>query len=84
MRWLTVVIAVVRRPSLWGTAARQTVRLAPAGWWRQAPFLPVPGDEYLRFRMQTQYGDPEHRPDPGDVVDYLAWCRRWDRTVSAK
>lgn len=82
--WAAVVGAVARRPGLWPTAARQVVRMTPAGWWRRAPFLPVPRGDYLRFRMVTQYGDPRRRPEPADVLDYLAWCRRWDRTVGAR
>jgi hypothetical protein len=29
--------------------------------------------------METQNGDSEHAPDPGDVLNYLSWCRAWDR-----
>ena len=53
-------------------------RTAAPGWYRRPPFLPVPSGEYLRFRLVTQYGDADHRPEPADVVNYLAWCRRWD------
>jgi len=74
---LAVVGAVVRRPGLWPTAARQAVRLVPARWWARPPFLPVPDRRYLRFRMVTQYGaDGEVRAEPRDVLSYLAWCRR--------
>jgi hypothetical protein len=75
---LRAVVAVVRRPRLWGTAARQVWRLARPGWWRQSPFLPLPDRAYLRFRLETQYGDPEHRAEPDDVLAYLDWCRRQD------
>lgn len=75
--FVPVVLAVVRRPSLWATAIRQAWRLRRPGWWRRTPFLPVPDAEYLRFRMLTQYGDPAAVPDPHDVVIYLDWCRRW-------
>lgn len=68
-------IAIVRRPRLWPTAIRQMRRLAPPGWWRRRPFLPVPSGEYLAFRLQTQYGDADHPWDPDDVVGYLEWCR---------
>ena len=78
---IRVAVAVVRRPSLWVTAARQARRTATAGWWRRAPFLPVPSGDYLRFRMVTQYGDADRQPDPDDVVAYLAWCRDWDRSL---
>ena len=58
------VVAVVVRPSLWSTAVRQVFVQAPDGWWRRAPFVPVPDRAYLRFRLQTMYGDPDHAPEP--------------------
>ena len=72
-------VAVARHPSLWPVALRQLRRLAAPGWWRRPPFLPVPPREYVGFRALTQYGDPSHRPEPGDVLNYLEWCRQWDR-----
>ena len=73
------LMAVVVRPRLWGVAAVQAWRLATPGWWRRWPPLPLPGPEYLAFRLQTAYGDPEATPSPGDVVAYLDWCRRFRR-----
>ena len=70
------VLAVVVRPRLWATAVRQGLRLAKPGWWRRAPFLPRPDREYMRFRLETQYGDPDHRVESRDLVTYLGWCRR--------
>jgi hypothetical protein len=78
-RRVAVPWAVARRPDLWGTALRQARRTAPSGWWRQRPFLPVPSGEYLRFRLQTQYGDADATPEPSDDIAYLEWCRAWDR-----
>jgi hypothetical protein len=77
-----VIAAVVRRPRLWSTALRQWVRLTPRGWWHRRPFLPVPDRHYLGFRMQTQYGDPRHRPATTDVISYLTWCREWQDVTS--
>lgn len=74
-------MAVLRHPGLWLTAVRQAYLLAPGGWWKRRPFLPVPDREYLRFRMVTAYGMPDRDPDPDDVVTYLRWCRGW-RTVA--
>ena len=68
-------MAVVVRPGLWGIAAVQVFRLAQSGWWRHAPFLPLPDRDYLRFRLETQYGDPDHSIEPADIVAYLRWCR---------
>ena len=75
--WLArAALALVRHPGLWSTAVTQLVRLAPRGWWRRRPFLPLPDPAYLQFRLQTQYGD-DRPPEPGDVVTYLHWCRAW-------
>jgi len=54
--------------------------MLPRGWWRRPPYLPRPSKEYLGFRMLTQYGDAAHAPEPADVVNYLRWCRDWERT----
>lgn len=81
--WLKVVAAVATRPHLWSTAVIQLFRLSPTGWWRRPPFLPVPPADYTEFRLVTQYGGSHRgsRPDATahDVVEYLRWCRRWNR-----
>lgn len=78
---IRAALNLVRHPSLWTTAARQARRTAAPGWWKRPPFLPVPSGEYLEFRLVTQYGDTAHRPEPADVVNYLRWCREWDRAA---
>jgi hypothetical protein len=66
---------LVRRPDLWVTCLVQVTRLAVPGWWRRWPPVPSPDPDYLRFRIQTQYGDSEREPDPSDLVAYLNWCK---------
>lgn len=73
--WRGVVAAVARRPRLWPAALRQGRRLAPRRWWARPPFLPTPDREWLRFRAETQYGDPDRAPEPDDVVTWLEWSR---------
>lgn len=78
--WLRIVLSLIRRPVLWPTALRQARRLAPTRWWEKRPFLPVPPDDYLRFRAVTQHGGNPLDGTAGtmtadDVVDYLRWCR---------
>ena len=68
-------LAVAVRPTLWGIAIVQLFRLARPGWWRRPPFIPRPDRDYLRFRLETQYGDPDHRIESADIVAYLRWCR---------
>lgn len=70
--------AVVSHPALWPVAVRQVRRLAPTGWWRRPPFLPLPDRRYLGFRLETMYGDADQRPEPGDVLTWLRWCREFD------
>ena len=77
--WLRTAVAIARRPSLWGVTVRQAHRLARRGWWRRPPFLPIPGGDYMAFRSETQYGAARRPPVPGDVLNYLAWCRQMSK-----
>ncbi len=70
-----VLGAIVVRPRLWATALRQARVLAAPGSVR-------PSADYFAFRMTTQYGDPDHEPEPTDVVSYLRWCRQWRSLTS--
>lgn len=74
-----VAATLLQHPSLWPSALRQARLLVPTRWWTRRPFLPLPSKEYLEFRIVTQYGDPSHRPEAQDVLDYLRWCRDWQR-----
>lgn len=75
---LAIVMSVAIRPALWPSGLRALRRMAPPGWWRRRPFLPLPADDYLAFRLQTQYGgDGTNAPAPRDVLEYLRWLRRW-------
>ncbi|HZP29416.1 MAG TPA: hypothetical protein VFC99_10725 [Acidimicrobiia bacterium] len=60
---------MLAHPELWPTALRQAARLAPAGWWRRPPFLPLPDREYLRFRLETQYGSPTPAAGAASVTE---------------
>lgn len=73
--WGGVLVAVVGRPRLWAVAVREVALHAPRGWWRRWPPLPTPAADWLAFRMETAYGDPARRPEAGDVVVWLEWCR---------
>jgi hypothetical protein len=53
---------------------RSMLAMAPPGWWRRRPYLPVPDDRYWRFRLETSNGgDGTIPPSPSEVVDVLAW-----------
>lgn len=71
--WLRVFFALAVRPRLWWIAVTQAARIARGSWWRRAPFLPLPDADYLRFRLETAYGEVI-APRPADFVGYLEWC----------
>jgi hypothetical protein len=73
-----VLRVVLTHPSLCWTATGTVLRLARRGWWHRAPFLPLPGEAYWRFRLVTAYGGDGERErlTSADVVDYLRWCKK--------
>ena len=46
------------------------------GWYRRMPFLPLPPPSYLRWRMETAFGDPNARPSDDAMERYLVWTAR--------
>jgi hypothetical protein len=72
---VALVTAVLTRPDLWWTALGALRRLAPPGWWRSSPRLPLPDRRLWVFRMVTAYGSPDADPEPTDMISYLEWCR---------
>ena len=74
-----VLLSILARPQLWGTAIGSAVSLAPKGWWRTKPFLPIPDEEWMRFRLETAYGGDGTGPiDPKDLVTWLKWRKSFD------
>ncbi len=73
-----VLRAVAPHPGLWWASAGAMRRMARRGWWHRAPFLPLPGDAYWRFRLVTAYGGDGETAEltSGDVMAYLRWCQR--------
>jgi hypothetical protein len=44
-------------------------------WWAQAPYLPLPDQTYLRWRMYTAYADENAVPPVDDVIRFARWRR---------
>lgn len=51
-------------------------RFRRTDWYRRFPFLPLPPQEYVRWRMYTAYGDANALPSVEDVVRYARWAAR--------
>tara|TARA_B100001971_G_scaffold41028_1_gene36058 strand:+ start:2182 stop:2493 length:312 start_codon:yes stop_codon:yes gene_type:complete len=45
-------------------------------WYRRPPFLPLPPASYMKWRMETAYGDPEAVPTDDELERYLVWTAR--------
>lgn len=77
--WAALTMALVGRALLSPRLAMDLVRTAWAfrrrSWWRVAPFLPVPDQTYLRWRMYTAYGNDHAVPPAEDVIRFARWRR---------
>jgi hypothetical protein len=45
------------------------------GWLGRFPFLPLPDQQYLRWRMYTAYADERAVPPVEDVIGFAQWRR---------
>jgi hypothetical protein len=78
----TVILAVAIRPDLWGTALSSVLSLAPSGWWRSKPFLPIPDPDWMHFRLETAYGGDGTGPiEAKDLVTFLEWQKSFKKTA---
>ncbi len=69
--------ALAMRPDLWRTALRLARTHAPNDWWKQKPYLPIPDDSWMKFRLETAFADEAGRPEPEQFVEYLEWAKSW-------
>jgi hypothetical protein len=58
--------------------------IIPRGWWKQRPFLPLPPRLFIKFRLDTAYGEVAHgwsRPSwrviASDTKRFLLWRRKY-------
>lgn len=45
------------------------------GWWRRAPFLPLPDPAHMAWRRGTAYGT-DRPTERRDLLAYLLWADR--------
>lgn len=80
MSW-SLLLAVGRRPELWGEGLRALFAFASRKWWKRPPFLPRPDEPYVSWRSATAYGSADNAMDPADLVAYLQWRRQQHRPM---
>ena len=71
--YLSMLGLAVRRPRAIPHLLRAAWAFRATRWYRRLPFLPLPPESYMRWRLETAYGDPEHRPNDDELMRYLAW-----------
>jgi hypothetical protein len=74
-------LTILRRPWLWAEGMRTLVAVAPPGWWRRAPYLPIPDVAYADWRLATAHGDSEMPLHPDELIRYLEWRKRQHRPM---
>jgi hypothetical protein len=53
-------------------------------WYRRVPFLPLPPRSYVRWRMETAYGDPDTVPSAEDFERYVVWASGMRRLMATR
>lgn len=79
--YLTMVGLALRHPRALPQLLGAAWAFRARGWYRRFPFVPLPPRTYLRWRLETAYGDPEHRPSDGELLRYLAWTSTMRRDM---
>ena len=67
------LLIALRRPLLWPALLSAAWAFRPKGWYRKPPFLPLPSKAYMRWRLETAYGDPETVPPADETVRFITW-----------
>jgi hypothetical protein len=77
--WTVLTLRLAARAAVRPRLAVDLVRTAWAfrrrGWYRRPPFLPLPDQTYLEWRMYTAYADERAVPPAEDVVRFARWRR---------
>lgn len=82
--YLSMAGLAFRRPRIIPLLLRSAWTFRARDWYRRPPFLPLPPASYLRWRLDTAYGDPDHVPTDDEVERYLAWSRDMRRGMSRR
>lgn len=82
--YLDFASLAIRRPWTLPHLVRAAWAFRARNWHRRAPFLPLPPRSYLRWRLETAYGDPEARPPLDEAERYLSWGTRMRREMESR
>jgi hypothetical protein len=60
-------------PALAVDLLRVAWRFRHRHWYKRFPFLPLPAQSYLKWRMYTAYGDENAVPPVNDIIAFARW-----------
>ncbi|HSJ06726.1 MAG TPA: hypothetical protein VK936_08490 [Longimicrobiales bacterium] len=66
----------LRHPGLLAPLVAAGWRFRARGWYRHAPFLPLPPADYVAWRLHTAYGREDVVPPARELERYLRWSAR--------
>ncbi len=80
MAWLqlsfTLALRALINPALAVDLLRVAWRFRHRHWYKRFPFLPLPAQSYVRWRMYTAYGEEDAIPPAADVIAFVRWVGR--------
>jgi len=71
----------LRRPSVLPHLVGAAWAFRSRDWYRRPPFLPLPSRTYLRWRLETAYGDPDVVPPLDELERFLRWGSQMRRRM---
>ena len=71
--YLGLAKIAIRRPWLIPAMLATAWAFRANRWYRRPPFLPLPSKAYMKWRMETAYGEGDIAVPSGDLARYLRW-----------
>ena len=78
------LLLVLTRPRLWPALLSAAWAFRPRGWYRRPPFLPVPSRTYMRWRLETAYGEPDAVPPADEIERFVTWSAGMRRRMGPR
>lgn len=75
------LLLALRRPWLWPALLSAAWAFRPRDWYRRPPFLPLPSKAYMRWRMETGYGEPDAVPPADEIARFVTWSAEMRRRM---
>ncbi len=71
----------LRRPGLWPDLLAAAWAFRRRGWYLRPPFLPLPSPAYMRWRLETAYGEGGAIPPTDELARFVSWSAAMRRRM---